>query len=308
MHLGIKIGPGNGHTPSEWQLKLDNDLNIRHTEVYFDLERWNEYPSMFAWLQQHGIQSRLHASSLLPDGIVPTLATSHQQVRQASADLLRRTLDTAANVGAEAVVFHPGSYRVQQRVNGRNTMWADDTLPAWGNALLHQEMADLSNYADRCGAILLAENLPLRDLVCRSPECAETIEPGFVSRSVLRELARSGISLCLDVGHLVAEIMADGHAETGWAQVLQATAELSPYARHLHLSTVRPPFNGIDSHNGFLDEDAMCRARPTHAELLTWLRLFPQPGLWLIPEPDGDAYVHLENHRALRTLIGEQIA
>ncbi len=62
VHLGIKIGP-NG-----WRDKLDNKLNIRHVEVFFDLERLPQYEAMFAWLRAHGIAARLHSSTRLAGG------------------------------------------------------------------------------------------------------------------------------------------------------------------------------------------------------------------------------------------------
>jgi hypothetical protein len=36
-----------------------------------------------------------------------------------------------------------------------------------------------------------------------------------------------------------------------------------------------------------------------------WLRLFEGQDVWAIPEPYGDASVHLQNHRVLRRLMSE---
>ena len=79
-------------------------------------------------------------------------------------------------------------------------------------------------------------------------------------------------------------------------------ASLAPYTRYVHLSTVVPPWNGTDSHNGFLPQDYAQGARPSRLETVAWLRLF-DPQVWVIPEPSGGADVHLANVRRLRSWL-----
>ena len=82
------------------------------------------------------------------------------------------------------------------------------------------------------------------------------------------------------------------------------TFQLVPYARHLHISTTVPPWNGTDSHTGFLEEDYARGAIPSRAQLLDWLSLFQERDVWIIPEPWGDAEVHLANYDVLRAWMG----
>ena len=84
---------------------------------------------------------------------------------------------------------------------------------------------------------------------------------------------------------------------------MQATMQLAPYTRHLHLSTVTPPFNGVDSHEGFLAKDYAQGALPSLEQVANWLRLFKDEKVWVIPEPFGNADVHLRNHRVLHPVI-----
>ena len=48
MYLGIKSGP------DDWQSKLDNNLDIQHVEIYFNLDWLAMYDPLWAWLQERG--------------------------------------------------------------------------------------------------------------------------------------------------------------------------------------------------------------------------------------------------------------
>ena len=307
MRLGIKIGPQN------WGPKLENDLSIRFAEVFFDLERAAAYPPMFAWLREHGIYAGLHASTALPRGVAPNLVIADRAVRRASSDLIRRTIEVAAERDMHYVVFHPGSYQVLQVVRDRSCLIGERTEPHLGNALLRREVLSLAAYARACGVQLLAENLPACDYLTYQPlDRAQVVAPGFVSWTVLRALGQDGVGLCVDVGHLYAEMMAafpigntvpDVQAVKWFSKVMAATRTLVPYARHIHLSTTIPPWNGSDSHNGFLDADYALGALPTREQIADWLRLFDGRDVLAIPEPSGDSGVHLDNYAILKKMM-----
>ena len=130
------------------------------------------------------------------------------------------------------------------------------------------------------------------------------VDAGFIPYTVLRELGEQGVGLCIDIGHLYAEVVGDGMSEeTLFSRVMAITAELVPYSRHLHLSTTIPPWNGTDSHNGFLEPDYALGAVPSCNQVVLWLRLFDGHDLGVIPEPYGGVEVHLANHRVLRACI-----
>ena len=114
-----------------------------------------------------------------------------------------------------------------------------------------------------------------------------------------------GVGLCVDVGHLYAEAMARTPDAECFGAVVEATRPLVPLARHLHISTVVPPWNGTDSHNGFLPEDYAQGAVPGREQLLDWLRLFADLDLGVIAEPYGGPEVHLANYDLLKTWMVE---
>jgi sugar phosphate isomerase/epimerase len=126
------------------------------------------------------------------------------------------------------------------------------------------------------------------------------VDVGFPPYTVLRAMGEQGVGLCVDVGHLYAEMMGRAPGEDVFPQVMAATRELVPHTRHVHLSTVAPPWNGTDSHNGFLEIDYAQGAVPGRERLLSWLRLFEGLDVTAIPEPDGGADVHLANYDRLR--------
>jgi sugar phosphate isomerase/epimerase len=295
MHLGIKVGLEN------WRAKLDNDLDIRAVEVHFDLTRLDAYEPLFGWLRDRGVAAGLHASTALDGGVLTNLVSEDQAVRQASIALTRRTLDVAAAHGMRFVILHPGSYLNWGIWQGRCFTVGKPVSPEAGNRRVVDEVVRLAAYGRQRGVDLWAENLPGRDYASYEPiDREQTLDVGFPPHTVLRQVGEHGVGLCVDVGHAYAEAMAHSPGVDCFAEMVEATRVLVPYACHLHLSTIVPPWNGTDSHNGFLPEDYAQGAVPTREQLLAWLRLFDGRDLWVIPEPYGGPDVHLANYGLLQ--------
>ena len=295
MHLGIKIGPG------DWLAKLENNLHIEHVEVYFDLARLDDYAPLFERLRDDGAQAGLHTSTTLDGGVMLNLATANDEVRRASASMLRRIIDVAAEQGMRFVIVHPGAYRIWGILGGRTFTSGVPTPPAEGRRRVVGEAVRLAAYAQARGVAFLAENMPGYDYVSYDPvDREQVVDVSFVPSSVLRELGERGVGLCVDIGHLYAEVAARAPGKDGFPQVMDITRQLVPYAHHLHVSTTILPWNGTDSHNGFLPEDYAQVAVPSRTQLLAWLHLFDGRDVWVIPEPWGSAGVHLANYRLLK--------
>jgi sugar phosphate isomerase/epimerase len=296
VHLGIKIGPDN------WQAKLDNDLSIRQAEVYFDLDRIDAYGPMFDWLRRHRVETSLHLSTELPGGVMPNLVTADDAVRDASIALVRRALDVAGRAGARYLIVHPGSYAVWGIRQGQTFVDPYWTPPQEGKRRMLGALIDLSTYGRRQGVALLAENMPAREYGAYDPlDRAHTVDVGFPTHEDLCPIGEAGIGLCVDLGHLYAEAILDAGGPDCFAQVISFSRSLAPYTRYVHLSTIVPPWNGTDSHNGFLPADYAQGAVPSQRETVAWLRLFDP--VWVIPEPSGGADVHLANVRLLRSWL-----
>ena len=294
MYLGIKVGPDN------WREKLVNDLDIRYVEVYLDLAELDAYPPLFAWLSERGVKAGLHASTALDGGLMPNLATADSSIRRASAALFRCIIDIAADRELRFVVVHPGSFYNWGIRQGHTFRTGAPTPSQEGTSLAIHQVLALAAYGRARGVELLAENLPAYDYASYQPlDRDQVLDVNMLPYTVLRTLGARGAGLCVDVGHLYAEVAARAPTEDTFSQVMAMTQELVPFARHVHVSTIVPPWNGTDSHNGFLEADYAQGAVPDRGQLLAWLRLFAGRDVWVIPEPDGKAEVHLANYRTL---------
>jgi sugar phosphate isomerase/epimerase len=313
MHLGIKVGPDN------WREKLSlSGLDVRHVEIYYNLAYVDDYPPLFVWLRERGVHGRLHASTPLSGGVFPTLATADHTVRRASVDLTRRTLDVAAREGMSAVVVHPGSRLIPRIRDGRVEVIDEGTPVEESRRWVMEEVLRLVEYGRARGVEPLIENMPGLEYAAYGPvDRSSGVDVHFVPYTLLRDLGEAGVYLCVDIAHLYTELMVDGGhlVPSGnglYPRVMAVTDELVPYTRHLHLSTITPPWNGTDGHSGFLEFDYALGAIPTRDQLLSWLGLFAGSGLakgsgrdiWIIPEPDGGAEVHLANYARLSRWLG----
>jgi sugar phosphate isomerase/epimerase len=307
VRLGIKVGP------DDWRDKLTDPrepvhLQIEHAEIYLDLARLDAYEPLFCWLCGRGMPGGLHASTTLAGGVMPNLGSADPEVRAASAALLQRTIDVAAREGLAHVVVHPGSCRDWGIREGRTFRTGTPASPAERDRHLVDALLRLAAYAADRGVALLAENMPAYDFAAYDPvDRVHYIDVGFVPYPVLARAGERGVGLCVDVGHLYAELSARVPGVDPTPQVMAVTPALVPHAQLLHLSSVAPPWNGTDSHNGFLDADESLGAIPMRAQLLPWLRLFTGRDLCAVPEPDGGAAVHLDNVRVLHAWM-EQLA
>ena len=236
---------------------------------------------------------------------MPNLGSADPQVRAASAALVQRTIDVAAEAGVAHVVVHPGSCRDWGIRDGRTYLRGTPATPEGRDRETVSALLRLAAYGVERGVVVLAENMPAYDFASYEPlDRAHVIDVGFPSYRLLAELGARGVGLCVDVGHLYAEMSAQAPGVDPTPQVMAATPALAPYARLLHLSTVVPPWNGTDAHTGFLETDYARGAIPTRAQLLAWLALFDGDRLCAVPEPDGDAAAHLDNYRVLRAWLG----
>jgi len=294
MYLGIKVGPDN------WREKLLNGLSVQHVEIYHNFGMVEDYAPLYAWLRAHSVQARLHASTPLPDGVMATLGTSQAAIREKSVALYKRTIDVAAENGLDGVVIHSGSYLVARIHKQRVEVIGPETSPEEGRRWLRESLDELAAYGRARGVEPLIENMPGREFAGYGPvDRSYGVDVRFVSYQALIELGQAGFSLCVDLAHLYTELMvglASAKANGLHDRVRDAAALLAPYARHVHLSTVAPPWNGTDGHSGFLASDYALGAIPDREQLVSLLEPFAKTDVWLIPEPAGGAEVHRANH------------
>src|SRR3989344_5773564 len=103
MILGIKVGPNKNSF-------LDLELTgAPFAEVWFNINRADEYTELFAELKRRKMQVGLHFWGILDGGISASFGYPDQFVLDNSAALVKETIDIAARNTFQYVNIHPGS-------------------------------------------------------------------------------------------------------------------------------------------------------------------------------------------------------
>ena len=155
-------------------LELTLDAPLAH---YLVVRR--EKAAILSALADHGLGLVCH----LPTFVATADLTP--SIREASRDEIRRSLDTAAELGAERVVAHPPI------ISGLGMMAKDRVLP-----LVAEAMDGMLDHASGLGLTTCLENMFPRYQVCVEPE---DFRPIFQSRPELK--------LTLDTGHAFIDSM-----------------------------------------------------------------------------------------------------
>ena len=114
------------------------------------------------------------------------------------------------------------------------------------------------------------------------------------------QLADLGYPICFDIGHTIGQYITDNRDEL-FKYLLRAAKEMLPSIGLIHVTTNAPPFNGVDSHNGVLEEDFKQGVLPNKVQLIKLLSLFKDKDVWLIPEPPTGKMV--DNYFALKRIV-----
>src|SRR5258706_2161138 len=102
MKLGIKIGP------TSWKDQIEN-THPQMVEVWFDINRLDEYEEMFTHLKAQSIDVGLHFWGALPDGTWTNFAYPDDIVIAETMRLMKKTIDVAHQWKFAYVNIHPGS-------------------------------------------------------------------------------------------------------------------------------------------------------------------------------------------------------
>lgn len=296
MFTGIKIGL------TDWKNKLIQ-TKPSVCEVYFRLDKKEEYQEMFNFLQKNKISTGLHFWGFLPGNYLPNLAFADSQIALASKKLLKQTIDIASQRHFSYVNFHPGSFFLA-KVDFEKLCFIPTKKQSSfseGKKFLLRNALELNDYAKKRGVDFLLETI-----TCRDPENwyhaqgrQKTFNLKNVSVKILVKLSQKGIKICNDMNHtLMDEISAD--KDFLWQKLIEKTKFLLPMTKVVHLNTMIPPFNGTDSHHGFTAEDYQIGAFPPKEKIIEFLKLFQNKDVWIIPEP-------YKNHRKNYQIIKEMI-
>lgn len=302
MKIGVKIGPAN------WKQVL-GEITPSCVEVWFRLGAAGESVPIFDELNKRQIPFGIHFWGVLEEGYEPNLAYGSEGIAEKSAVLVKETIDIASSYHASYVNVHPGSLTLRtidldnksMEVLHERTVTEKQAM----DSLIAQTVA-LDTYARQRQILFLIETLPACELEhWRDDTGRDSVQKAFnVTPFMIAEVAKqTGVAVTNDFGHTLASWVSDDR-DYLFNQLKSVTAKLAPYTRLIHLNTVRPPFNGTDSHDGVLPEDFSAGVLPTREQVKELLSLFAsRDDVWVIPEPSIDTMV--ANYHEIHRMVNE---
>lgn len=299
MQVGFKAGPLTWNVAK----KIVVEDGAVLCEIWFQIEKAAEYKEMLNWLQRSGVHVGLHHWGRAPGDIKTNLMTNNAEVRAATIQQIKHTIDIAAEIKCVYVNAHPGALNLE-KINFSEHSQAlvpnSATPVAEARKLLLEGAQELNAYAQEKGTVLTIETLPGAEN--GHYEARDNwYDPGNATISDTEMLAQTGVFIANDITHTTSALVrinaAPGYM---WAEFLKFTERTKQQTRLIHLNTMIPPFDGTDTHNGLLDEDWQAGAWPTRGQLIQFLSLFNnRDDVFVIPEPRENMQ---ENYRALKDL------
>ncbi len=299
MKLGIKVGL--------WEESFhDLELtNAPYCEVWFNANEVSKYEQLFSFLKKRSIDVGLHFWGALPDGTWTNFVYPDSAIISASLNLMKKTIDIAAQNHFSYVNIHPGT-RMKAKIDFVRQCVTPTGQPvdaATSEQLFLEHAQTLHEYATNRGVIFTIETAPLREAKQWSRQ-AGRLNPVHVYQlpaDVLIKAANQGLWVANDFCHTAANKISDNRTEV-WNFVEDITKTLAPQTKLIHVGFVVPPYNGTDFHdhldNPLLDTDG---AVPNKNELRHLLRLFKDRNdVWAIVEPVND---HPKNYFLLQKLL-----
>ncbi len=298
MILGIKVGPDK-------QSFLDLALTrAPFAEVWFNVNRADDYNELFAELVRRKIQVGLHFWGALPDGTCTNIAYPDNAVLIQSLAMMKQTIDIAAQNGFQYVNIHPGS-RAIVAVDLLKVLFRLKSKPvdlAVSQALCIENSLDLHTYATRKGIIFTVETVPNRITNDSRQNPVNIFE---LPMSVIEELAGKDVSIANDFGHTAATIITE-NPNSIWHHLKHITTSLSQHTGLIHLGYTVPPYNGTDFHD-HIDNTLFQtnQAIPNMHQTIDLLKLFRNRNdVWVLVEPNGR---HKENYFLAQKLLSEAL-
>ncbi len=302
MKVGIKVG-ANAQDIKNLEL-----TNAPYCEVWFDINKASTYDELFAFIKKRDIDVGLHFWGCLPDGTWTNFAYPDDTLIKASLDLMRKTIDIAAQNHFQYVNIHPGT-RTKTKIDFVNecfTLLADPVELSVSEQLFLEHAKALHAYAIERGVLLTIETVPQAESRgWYNPQARKNPMSIFqLPVDVLIAAARQGLWIANDFGHTAANVISSDRTAV-FTLLSDATQTLASQTRLIHAGFVVPPYNGTDFHNTFdnpvFDTD---QAVPNKKELKELLKLFrSRDDVWVIAEPSKD---HPKNYHILKEIVEAQ--
>jgi hypothetical protein len=299
MILGFKTGPKNFPTGQE----IVSDLGASMCEVWFNVNKHEEYKEMISWLQKNNVAIGLHYWGVVDGKIKPNLATQDEHVRNETLQQIRQTIDIGADIGCVYVNIHPGAQAIEtiDFTNWEQTMTSDPiTTKELATELLLLACNELHEYALTKNVLLTIESIPARE-ARRDTDREHIYDPGNASLVTMERIAQEGMWVANDITHGGSHaFITESSTDAAWEKFMEFSTRTQNQTRLLHINTVTPPYNGTDSHDGITAEDFQKETFPTKEGMIEFLTLFKNRNdVYTVPEPKENP---AENYQALQAL------
>ncbi len=274
-------------------------------ELWFRVDQANQYTEMIRWLKERHVSIGLHYWGLVRKNIKPNLAANDAEVRQATIEQVKNTIDIAARTESVYVNVHPGAVHLEELnlKNWQQRMIAQaGATEAQAQKLFLDAAGQLDQYARGRGVMFTVETLCGLEIPAREKR-NEPYDPGNLPLSVMKRWCQIGGWLANDISHTLTNIARRGIDEaTAWEQTEQFTQETAEQTKLLHINTISPPLAGTDSHDGITPDDFARGVFPSQAQIKKFLAVFAaRDDVIAVPEPqDGTMQA---NYRALKEII-----
>lgn len=286
MQIGIKTGPRSWAASKQ----TIEELDIKFLELWYRYDWEEKYQDYFDYFNRRGISFGLHYWGVVENNILPSFCHHEELQYRQGIDSVKQTIDVAAKHGASYVNIHPGS-RVLTKLDDNflelELIPGSPTPTELATDRLLTAVREMDAYAKQSNILFLTETIPFRDAASWKTETGrlETIETHHTSMAMIAELANNGFFIANDLGHSAASVYSQDREEM-WHRLYEASKNLAPQTKLLHVNTVSEPFNGTDSHDGILQEDWNNDVFPNEAQLIELLKLYSdRQDIWAIPEP-----------------------
>lgn len=302
MTLGIKVGP-------QKQSFIDlEQTNAPFAEVWFNIERANDYTELFTELTGRKMQVGLHFWGTLQDGISPGFGYPDRAILEGSEKLVKKTIDIAARHNFQYVNIHPGS-RAIVKIDLDRMDYPYVSKPialAEAQAIFLEEMDTLNQYARSRGVVLTVETVSrlLQKTDWYNPESRlKPIDIYQLPVASIQAAGESGIAVANDFVHTATDLESSNPRKI-WEYLYHATNRLAATTRLIHLGFLVPPYNGTDNHdtleNPVLDTD---QALPNKQQMIELLKCFKnRQEVWILVEPNGH---HAENYFLAKNILAQ---
>lgn len=299
MKIGIKCGHDN------WE-HVFRHVHPSCAELWWRLDWDDRYREIYQKLHELHVPFGMHFWAVTSGGYEPNIAFAADGVAEESAALVQKSIDIAAREGATYLNMHPGSYVLRKLDLDKKCMSVvTDHIVTRKELIssLSYHAGKLDAYARSKGVMLLIETVPANEPAhWRDDSGRDEPHNGYgIAPDVLVELAEQGRYITNDFGHTIASWVSEDRDFLS-KKLEEVTVSLASQTKLIHLNTVRPPFNGTDSHDGVLDEDFNRGVLPDKQQLTRLLSLFTdRDDVWIIPEPQSDKMV--ENYREMELIM-----